>query len=147
MTGDITRRKLCILAVFGASGLLARSPLAAEPAGGPGLVNPFDKDDPQIQAIKKLNWQQIDVSAQELRTQCVSLLALNEVTMRLGAKADARLDLLIDYFNAHNLGEAFAGHMADESSAQPISFEDARKVAVAVVQSQIGGRRVGAAGG
>jgi len=137
------KRNILLLIAAGICGFCSASACAADPAPAPGLVNPFDKDDPQMQKVKALHWQGVDFEKQDLKTRCVALLALNTVLTRIGGKTDARLDLLVDYFEQEKLGEIYAGQLADLPDQKPIPFEDTRKIAVAFLQSPLGMEKFG----
>src|SRR5687767_5375027 len=83
--------------------------LASRPAfaADPPVDSPFDKADPEVQQLKKLNWKEGNFDAQNLRAQCITTYALAEILTVLGQKADARADLLTDYLEHQKLGEAF----------------------------------------
>jgi len=121
-----------------------RAGAADQPAAPtPGIVNPFDKDDPAMQKLQALDWKGVNFDEKDMRTKCVSLLALNTVVSRIGSKSDARLDLLIDYFNEQKIGEDYAGHLSDVPDQHPISYEDAKKVAVAFLSTPMGTDKFG----
>jgi len=60
-----------------------------------------------------------------------------------GGKASARLELLIDYLDQNKLGEAFVIKQQETNLPALISYDDAKKVAVAFVKSDIGKDKFG----
>src|SRR3954466_2902384 len=115
---------------------------AAEPQPKP-VLSPFDKDDPEIQKLRALNWKTIDFDAQDLETRTTALLAMQQVLSMTGGKASARLELMIDYFDQNKLGEAFVEKQQATTLPPLISYEDARKVAVAFIGSEAGKDKFG----
>ncbi len=109
----------------------------------PPVVSPFDKDDPEIQRLRALNWKAVDFDAQDLETRTVALLAMQEVLSMTGGKASARLELLIDYFDQNKLGEAYVDKQQAANLPPLISYDEARKVAVAFVKSEVGKDKFG----
>jgi len=107
------------------------------------VVSPFDKDDPEIQKLRALNWKTVDFDAQDLETRTEALLAMQQVLSMTGGKASARLELLIDYFDQNKLGEAFVQKQQATTLPPLISYEDAKKVAVAFVSSDVGRDKFG----
>jgi len=103
----------------------------------------FDKDDPEIQRLRTLNWKAVDFDAQDLETRTVALLAMQEVLSMTGGKASARLELLIDYFDQNKLGEAYVDKQQAANLPPLISYDEARKVAVAFVKSDVGKDKFG----
>ena len=114
----------------------AANTIAQAPAGQ--AQSPFDKDDPEIQMIRQLNWKTVDFSKLDARTRCLSLLALNKGLASIGAKADARLDLLISYIDDNSLGEALAKSKEAIPEPNVVTFEDMQKVGAAYAQSPAG---------
>jgi len=100
----------------------------------PPVVSPFDKDDPEIQRLRTLNWKAVDFDAQDLETRTVALLAMQQVMSMTGGKASARLELLIDYIDQNKLGEAYVDKQQAANLPPLISYDEARKVAVAFVK-------------
>jgi hypothetical protein len=137
------RCMMFVVAMAGTCGVLPCAADAAEQTPAVGIVTPFDKNDPELGQIKQLKWKDVDFAAQNLKTRCVALLALSDGLDRLGGKADAQLDLLTDYFNAQNLGEAFTAQLPSAPEQQAISFDDGKKLAVAFVQSPLGADKFG----
>ena len=109
----------------------------------PQVVSPFDKDDPEIQRLRTLNWKAVDFDAQDLETRTVALLAMQQVLSMTGGKASARLELLIDYFDQNKLGEAFVDKQQAVNLPPLISYDEAKKVAVAFVKSDAGKDKFG----
>ena len=107
------------------------------------VASPFDKDDPEIQKLRALNWKAVDFDAQDMETKTTSLLAMQQVLSMTGGKASARLELLVDYFDQNKLGGAF---VAEQQAVLPplITYEEAKKVAVAFVKSDAGKNKFGA---
>lgn len=132
------------LSVAGLFSLAVPGRLLAQAAGEPKTVSPFDKEDREIQRLRALDWKSVDFDAQDLETRTISLLAMQEVLSMTGGKASARLELLVDYFDQNKLGGAF---VAEQQAVLPplISYEDAKKVAVAFVKSDMGKDKFGAA--
>ena len=110
------------------------------------IYSPFDKDDPEIQRLKKLDWKTADFEAQDLKTRCTALLALQNVLSMTGGKASARLDLLVDCVDQNRLGETFALQQVSIPPPPQISYEDAKKNATAFVTSDVGRDKFGPAG-
>src|SRR6266850_2171449 len=109
----------------------------------PPVVSPFDKDDPEIQRLRTLNWKAVDFDAQDLETRTVALLAMQQVMSMTGGKASARLELLIDYIDQNKLGEAYVDKQQAANLPPLISYDEARKVAVAFVKSDVGKDKFG----
>jgi len=119
---------LCVLVLLARAGLAADQPVAS----------PFDRSDAGVQQLKQLKWKDINFAAQDLKTRCTAALALKQVLTALGGKSDARIDLLVDYLNQQKLGEAFAAQMGDIPEPMQVSYDDALKLAVALIQSPMG---------
>src|SRR6266576_1371357 len=124
--------------------VMASTALAEEqPKSQPQVVSPFDKDDPEIQRLRTLDWKSVDFEAQDLETRSVALLAMQQVLSMTGGKASARLELLIDYFDQNKLGEAYVDKQQAANLPPLISYDEARKVAVAFVKSDVGKDKFG----
>ncbi|MCY2952584.1 MAG: hypothetical protein NTU53_11500 [Planctomycetota bacterium] len=85
-----------------------------------------------------MKWKDVNFAAQDLKTRCTAVLALKQVLTTLGGKADARIDLLVDYLNQQKLGETFAAQMGEIPEPMQVSYDDALKLAVAMIQSPMG---------
>jgi hypothetical protein len=120
---------------------LARIAFAADPKAPP--VGPFDSQDPDIKALRALKWSDTDFAAQRLRVRCAALIAMKEMSSRIGGKADAQLELLVDYIEEQKLGEQFVGHQAAAPEPPGLSYDDGRKLATAFVLSPIGADKFG----
>jgi len=106
------------------------------PAGAP--VSPFDKDDPEIQRIRALDWKNADLAKLDQRSRCMAYFALNRGLTAIGAKADARLDLLIDYIEDNNLDQAIASDKQAAAEPPVLTFDTMMKVAAAFIASDLG---------
>ena len=115
--------------------VLLATPLAV--AEGPAQ-SPFDKDDPEIATLRKLDWKGINFDGLDARTRCTATFALSKGLCDLGTKADSRLELLIDYLDDQGLGEAFANEKGLESDFKPPAYEDLKKLAAAYIKSPAG---------
>jgi hypothetical protein len=121
----------------------ASTPSFAQAAAAQPTVSPFDKEDPEIGKLRALNWKTIDFDAQDLETRTTALLAMQQVLSMVGGKASARLELLIDYIDQNKLGEAFADSELTMNLPKLLSYEEAKKISVAFVQSDIGKQKFG----
>jgi len=126
-----------------ASGLLFPATGLAQDQPKPATVSPFDKDDPEIQRLQSLNWKAINFDAQDLETRATALLAMQHVLSKMGGKASARLELLVDYIDQNKLGEAFIEKQQATTLPPLLSYDDAKKVCVAFVQSNVGKDKFG----
>jgi hypothetical protein len=115
-----------VLSLLGPCGYAADQP----------ATSPFDKGDREIQELRKLEWKTVDFAAQDLTTRCTALMAMEKTLTMVDGKADARIDLLLEYLKLNKLEEAFASQQGQIPGAQVISFDDACKVATALVRSQ-----------
>ena len=118
--------------------LPARLALAADTPPTAPVYSPFDRSDAGVQQLRQLKWKDVNFAAQDLKTRCTAVLALKQVLTTLGGKADARIDLLVDYLNQQKLGEAFAAQMGEIPEPVQVSYDDALKLAVALIQSPMG---------
>jgi hypothetical protein len=128
--------------VAGVIALGASAPIVVAQAPVPAS-SPFDAEDPEIARIRALDWQHADFNSLDEPTKCAALLALNRVLFDIGAKADARLELLVDYLDKENLGEDYAGAKESIPEKAPPSFDDMLKHAAAYVATPQGAARVG----
>jgi len=119
---------------------LAQAPAQQQPA----VVSPFDKDDPEIQQLRKLDWKKTDFDAESLETRTTALLAMQHVLSLAGSKASARLELLVDYFDQNKLGEAFVVEQQTITLPPLVSYEEAKKIACTFVKSDVGKDKFGA---
>lgn len=118
---------------------LAWSPRAGALAAATGpVVSPFDRDDPEIQRILKLNWKDVDFDKLDDRHRLAALYAMNRGLTIMGSKADARLDLLIDYVEAQQLGEALAEAASLIPPPPALAYADFQKMGAAFVQTAEG---------
>jgi len=131
--------RTCIVAMI-AAGFLLTAPWvsAADAPPAAPVYSPFDRSDAGVQQLKQLKWKDVNFAAQDLKTRCTAVLALKQVLTMLGGKADARIDLLVDYLNQQKLGEAFAAQMGEIPEPVQVSYDDALKLAVAMIQSPMG---------
>lgn len=121
---------------------IAVTPLRAQTAPAGAVASPFDQEDPEIAAIQKLDWQHASFTALDPKNQCAALMALNNALSRIGAKANARLELLIDYLDEKDLGKAYAESRAEIPSPTKVTFDDMTRVAAAFVVTPQGAQRL-----
>lgn len=118
------------------------TPVAPAPATRPTALpttSPFDAYDPEIRAVNRLNWRNANFDALDLKTRSVALVALNQLLDVAGAKADARADMLVAYLDRNNLGAGYAAEAAaEEAAGRALTFEDAKKIAAAFIQTPEG---------
>src|SRR5689334_8233508 len=100
-------------------------------APGGAVASPFDKDDPEIAKIKSLNWKSANFDALSDQNKCLALMALNKGLSQMGAKADIRVDLLVDYIDKNELGPAYACAKGVIPPPQVITFDQMEQVAAA----------------
>jgi len=131
---QMTRRSCAIAITLFTSIALAQNKPAA---------SPFDADDPEIAMIKKLDWKSADFDALTPRQQCAALMAVNKGLSVIGAKADARLDLLTSYVDQNNLGPDFESARTDIASPPQVSFADMEKLGAAYLLSPAGQAKLG----
>jgi hypothetical protein len=129
--------------IVGACAFVDLCPTGPCRAADPVQPSPFDKDDPEIAELRKLNWKAADFDKLDARAQCTGYFALNQGLMNLGTKADARLELLIDYIDEQNLGEAFATEKGLDAKFAPATFDELKKVAAAYLQTGVGTSKFG----
>lgn len=108
---------------------------AAEPAAP--VDSPFDKQDIEIQKLKALKWKDLDPTAQDLRTQCTTMLAMTRILDLLGGKADARAEMLSDYIEEQRLGETF-GRSSPRFPSRCRSPSSMRRISLAFIKSPLG---------
>src|SRR6476646_11393347 len=137
--------KLSHALFLGSVGLLQSQclPPALGQAQPGAVVSPFDKDDPEIQKLRQLNWKTADFEAQDLKSKCQALLAMQDVLSMAGGKASARLELLVDYLDKEKLGETFIADQESITATPLVSYEDAKKIATAFVKSDSGRDKFG----
>jgi hypothetical protein len=135
----MTRYSILTLAAIG---LLVAGPVRA---AAPAQVNPspFDSQDPEILKLKALNWKAIDFDALDLKTRCTALLAMKVMLNQTGGKADARIDLLMDYMEMNKLGEKYVRELADPPELPHVTYDEAKKIAAAFVKSPAGANQFG----
>jgi hypothetical protein len=121
--------------IFAVICLFAITSLLAVGADAP-VASPFDKGDPEMRELNQLDWQKVDFDAQDLKTRCTSLMAMERVLKMLGGKSDARIELLVDYLDQQKLGQTFIAQQGQLPEPRQVSYEDGRKVAVALVQGR-----------
>ena len=68
----------------------------------------FDEQDPEIQALKNLDAQGVDMAKVDTKTEVAALLLLNSMLLEVGQKAKGRVGLLQDYIKANKLEKALA---------------------------------------
>ena len=107
----------------------AESPAALPPA------SPFDEKDPEIVAMKKLDWKSVDVTKLDLKSRCVSLVVLNKILDMVGSKAALREDLLMTYIEQSNLADDYAKAMPSADSQAHLSYEQSQQVAAAALKT------------
>jgi hypothetical protein len=136
--------KKTLIAIAVASTLLLPAGTAlAQAEAKPSVVSPFDKDDPEIQRLRSLNWKAINFDAEDLETRTIALLAMQHVLSMMGSKASARLELLVDYIDQNKLGEAFVAKQQATTLPPLVSYDEAKKVSVAFVKSNVGKDKFG----
>jgi hypothetical protein len=118
-------------------------PVALAQAEPKATASPFDKDDPEIQKLKQLNWKDIDFNGQDIKTRCEAFLAMQDVLSMAGGKASARVELLIDYVDQEKLGEMFVDSQEAITLPSLITYEDAKKISMAFVKSNVGRDKFG----
>src|SRR5687768_17069246 len=111
---------------------------AADPAAADAPVSPFDKADPEIQRIRALDWKNANLGKLDQRSRCMAYFALNRGLTAIGAKADARLDLLIDYIEDNKLDQAVAADKQAAAEPPVVTFDTMMKVAAAFVATDLG---------
>jgi hypothetical protein len=140
----MTKRLSLVVATMAACSFFVAPQLSGPcRAADPAPASPFDKDDPEIAQLRALNWKSVDFDALDPRGRCTAYYALNRGLQNLGTKADARLELLIDYIDEQKLGEAYAVEKGLGDDFKPAAFDDLKKVAVAYVKTDIGSTKVG----
>lgn len=102
------------------------------------VLSPFDQEDPEIQKIRKLDWKNLNFENLDDQQRCAAYFAMNKGLAVMGAKADARLDLLIDYIETSQLGEAMAEAAATITPPPAITYADFQKIAAAFVKTPEG---------
>jgi hypothetical protein len=112
---------------------------AAPPAAD--RPSPFDKSDPGIAEVRKLDWKKADFNSLAPKQKAAALMALNRGLINLGAQARVREELLIDYLDAHDLGPSYAAAKSAIPDPPPLTFDDLLKVATASVTSPQGAAR------
>ena len=131
----MTCRIAAIMLVVGSLTLAVRG---AEPA-----ESPFNVHDPEIQALKKLNWRDMDFNALAPRERCQALLAMTALLDLVGGKADARSELMAIYIDQNKLGEDYAASEAQLTTKPMLTYEDACKVAGAFLKTSKGQSKFG----
>jgi hypothetical protein len=106
---------------------------ADAPAAGPA-ASPFDERDPEIVAIKKLEWKSVDINKLDLRTRCVSLIVLNKILDRVGSKAALREDLLMTFIEQNNLGDEYAQRLPGPGEQAHVTYEESQQIAAAALK-------------
>src|SRR4051812_25569345 len=114
----------------------APPPAVTRPTGP--TTSPFDAADPEIAAVKRLDWQKADFDKLDVQTRGAALLALNKLLDVVDAKAEARAELLVEYIDQHKLGAAYAAEAAGEDTSRAVTFDDAKKIAAAFIQTPQG---------
>jgi hypothetical protein len=101
-------------------------------------VSPFDKEDPDIQRILALDWKHADFQKLDQRSRTMAYFALNRGLTAIGAKADARLDLLMDYVADNDLEAKFLADKQTAAEPPVATYETMLKVAAAFIAVEPG---------
>jgi hypothetical protein len=120
----------------------AAAPASATRPAAP-TTSPFDAVDPEIAAVKRLDWKGADFDKLDIQTRGAALLALNKLLDVVDAKAEARAELLVQYIDQNKLGDAYAVAAAAGDTTPAISFDDAKKIAAAFIQTPQGREKFG----
>ena len=90
--------------------------------------------------VRGLKWQDVDYEGVSLLERCRTLMLLNHSLDEIGAVVIAEADLMSEFVEIQKLGkEAASGPPADTGLAR--NYEDARKVAVALLQGPMSDSR------
>jgi hypothetical protein len=98
----------------------------------------FDEKDPEIQALKGLDYQSVDMSKVDVKTEVSALLLLNSLLLDVEQKANGRIGLLRDYIAANKLEKALATDDDPVADVEILAFEDGIRIAVAYVRTPAG---------
>lgn len=88
--------------------------------------------------IRSLPWKSIDPAALGEVERCRALLLMNDAVDELHAQSAAEADLLSEYIDTHNLGDAFAAQ-PPVPDASPVSMDDGLKMAAALLRGPMSG--------
>lgn len=99
----------------------------------------FDPEDPQIAALRKLKYKDIDLDKVDLETKHIAVIALSEMIGHNGLLASERLKKLNAYLAMRNWSQEYEKwSRANPLKYAPLTPEDAAKIAVAYVQTPVG---------
>ncbi len=111
-------------------------------AGGMALAQPgkdtFDAQDPEIQALSKLDYKGVDLAKVDVKTKLTAILAMNDLLSLVGGKADARVKMLKAYVEKGGLTAAYQRDETPVPETRRLTFEEGLKVAVAYVRTPKG---------
>ena len=124
--------------LFVAMAVSAQTPPAPATGAAAPPSSPFDAADPEIAKIKQLDWKNANFDALDPKARTEALMALNRGLSMMGAKADSRVELLVDYIDEKDLGQAYASAKSSIPDPTPVTFEMMQKVAAAYVKTPQG---------
>ena len=128
---------------FAALAFAQEPPPAVAPSSNPTTPSPFDQDDPEIAKMRQLDWKNASFEMLDLRSKTEALTALNRGLSMMGAKADSRVELLVDYIDEKDLGQSYATAKGSIPDPTGVTFEMMQKLAAAYIKTPQGASKFG----
>lgn len=104
---------------------------------------PFEKDDPEVQSIKELDFESVVYKNEPRRTRVMALVALNELLNRVGQRSKARLEMLEQFLGNKELMDDLEKSEVPVPETERLTFEDGKKIAIAFVKTEKGAAMFG----
>ncbi|MCE9591370.1 MAG: hypothetical protein K8S99_12690 [Planctomycetes bacterium] len=123
--------------------MAADAPKAKEPDKKAPLASPFDARDPEIQAVRKLKFDDIDMKKVDLKERVAAMMALNSLLGKHGEKATRRVAYLNEYMRTNNLEADYTAYATPVPDLDLLTYDTAMKIAVALVRTPDGAATYG----
>jgi len=103
----------------------------------------IDAEDPEVDVIRKLDFESVDYKAEPIKTRVTALIALNQLLNNVGKRSAERLEMLEAFIKAQNLESALMASEAKVPDIERLTVEDGKKIAVAFIKTERGAEMFG----
>lgn len=122
--------------------LFAETPKETDTKAAP-LASPFDTRDPEIQLVRKLKYDDIDMAKVDTKERVAAMMAMNRLLGTQSQKAERRLSYLNEYMQTNKLDADYIAYATPVPDVDLLTFDNAMKIAVAVVRTPDGAATFG----
>ena len=116
----------------------ADAPASTQPEKNDNVARALRIADPDIAAIKKLKYKDVDLTQVDIATKTEAIMAVNKLLGIHGQRAKERVSLLEDYIQSKGLSDEFSKNSSPVPEDEPLSLDDGVRTAVAMLQTDEG---------